>query len=378
MSGDLGTVNGPEAAGSRTQQMIDALRDGASLSTGDDNPTVEEPVAEEPAAELNAEEPAVEVESEVDISVSTEEDNAESIEEPSTEEEVDLAEEEPASSEPLPSIQEIQVTDAKGRRKVKVDFSDKDKLTKYVQLAYGARKWQKERDDFKVQLDEKTALWDDFENAWKGGIKGLVNKLEGSEDAFDKLVDSEIQKRQELASLGPEELKARELDEKYRRQQLEAEKIKSDYQKKLEAIEAKEQAAEQAALESRIHPSFERYRFTGKLGDEVAEHEFDTMLWDRTIQRLEKLPEDKEITKAVIDKEFRSVSQMMRKHFSAQAEKTVKKSLETKKKAAATKVQAAARKGVQQNKDVDDIRNEVRSGNMIDGLANFFKSGGKL
>lgn len=377
---NLGTVNSePEVAGSRTQQMLDALKGGATLSAGPDSPSVgldsepEQDVQEEMSLETNVETEDSEVESEV--SLKTEKDDDEE-----SESEVSLKdpkEESPARETKL-DISEINITDDKGKRKVKVDFSDKEKLTKFVQLAYGARKWQKERDDLQKQLDEKVQLWDKFEGAWKQGYRGLINTLEGSNDAFDKFVEAEITRRQELEDMSPIERKALEVEERFKKQQFEADKLKSDYENKLKEITQKEQAAAQKELESRIHPAFERYRFSGKLGDSVAEHEFDTMLWERTLARLEGLPDDSKITQAIVDREFRSVSQMMSKHINAQAEKEVKKAMDKKKIVATQQVQAAAKRGVVKKQDKESVTASLRSGNIVDGLAEFFKSGGKF
>lgn len=368
-SNDLGLVNGPEVTGSQTQAFIDALKGGANLSI--DRLDSEPDLSTEEETEVEA--------AEVEVAEDTE-SPAESLE-PEVEEEVllssDSEKEEPASPS-VSDILEINITDDKGRRKVKVDFSDKDKLTKFVQLAYGARKWQKERDDLRGQLEEKTQMWDKFEEAWKGGYRGLINTLEGAEDAFDKVVEAEIARRQELEDMSPAQRQSMEVEDRIRKQQMESDKLKSQYEKKLQEIQAKEEAASQKELESRIHPAFDRYRFAGKLNDEVAEHEFDTMLWQRTLAKLESLPDTQDITQAVIDREFRNTAQMMRKHLAAQAEKTVKSVIEQKKQVAANKVQAAAKRNVVKSQTKDEIHESLRSGNIVDGLSKFFKSGGKL
>jgi hypothetical protein len=373
-SNSLGTLNGPVASGSRTQQMLDALKNGATLSAGENSPSVGLDSVNEPVQE----ELSVEAETSVEEDNSSVQPDEASLS--SSSEDVSLGDSpvETPARESKADIAEIKITDDKGQRKVKVDFSDKDKLTKYVQLAYGARKWQKERDEVKKQLDEKVQMWDKFEAAWKQGYKGLINTLEGSGDAFDKLVTAEIERRQALEDMSPVERRNMEVEERIRQQQLESDKLKSTYEKKLEEISKKESEAETKELQSKINPSFERYRFAGKLGNEVAEHEFDTMLWERTLARLEKLPETTQITQAVIDKEFRAVASLMSGHLKGQAEKEVKKSIETKKTVAANKVQAAAKRGVTPKAGIDEVKESLRAGNMTEALTKFFKSGGKM
>lgn len=376
-------MEGSNNGSSRTQEMIDALKNGAKLSV--DTPTVTEdssaevePTDEE--QEVPAESAEVGIEEEAVVSGEDADNQTEESDEIAASPEESLGNSDlkaPASAKKA-DIAEINITDDKGRRKIKLDYSDKDKITKYVQLAYGARKWQKERDDFKRQLDEKVQMWDKFEGAWKQGYRGLINTLEGSEDAFDKIIDAEVKRRQELADMTPVQRQNLELEERARKQQLETDKLRLDYEKKLNEIKAKEEEAAQKELESRIHPAFERYRFAGKLGDNIAEHEFDTMLWTRTMARLEQLPEDTKITQGLVDKEFRTVSQMMSKHIKAQAEKEVKKTIEQKKMVAAQQVQAAAKRGVVKKQGRDEVAETIRSGNIVDGLSQFFSLGGKV
>lgn len=291
-----------------------------------------------------------------------------------------------AAATAVEDILEIKVTGPKGPQKVKVDLSDKEKLKNYVRLAHGARKWQKERDDarqeFKKATEELTSFktdWQKIEEAFKtDGVKGLVNLLEKSEDAYDKFLESELKNRKEWETLSPSQqeiIKQRSEMERARRDQ---ERLRADYESKLNAIQAEKEQVFEKQLEAKIHPAFDRYRFAGKLNDSVAEAEFDEMLWNKVLTKLDSISEKTDLNQAIIDREFRTASQALSKHLNRQVEAAVKTTIDNKKAQAATKVQAVVKKGLSTTNQMDNMRSKVKSGNLTDALADFFKLGGKV
>lgn len=312
----------------------------------------------------------------------------------SEEEESESAEPESEDSEPEQAkkakagkdIEEVTVTDTKGRRKVKVDFSDREKLKKYVALAHGGRKWQQERDTAKselgkVQTEYKT-LKSDFnklEEAYQsGGVAGLVNLLEGRKDAFDNWYQQEASRRDSFASMSDSERRSYELEQERLSRDSENQKLREEYESKLSKIQEEKEITETRALESRLHPAFDRYRFSGKLGDEVAEHHYDQAIWNQSLSNLEQLPEEIEITQAMIDKEFRTVSAAFRKVINKQVQSGTKKAVEQQKKTATTKAQAKVSRGIKQNSDLDNLKSNLKSGNIVESLSSFFAAGGKF
>jgi hypothetical protein len=281
-------------------------------------------------------------------------------------------------------IEEVFVKGPEGRKqKVKIDYSDR-KATKqaYVKAA-GMRKFQAERDaeikSHKATRDEHVALKDDFDKIEKAfeasGAKGIVELIGGSE-AWQKAVDEELNHRDYVSNLSADEkyqLEIEKRDKQYQTQ-LNAERSKrEDFQKQ---IEAKEEQASLQQLESKLHPAFDRYRFAGKLGDTVTENLYDEAVWSKVKQRLGEYPDTMELNQAVIDKEFRTVSNLFRKHIKTQTEKQVKKTVENKKVETAKRAQVAATKGLRGSSAQRQILESLKSGNLSSAL-DLFNQGRK-
>lgn len=382
------TMATPESPAPDFTQIMDGISSG-SISLDTNAPRIEE--QEE---SVNPEE-----DSETSSSESTEPANLQEFLESKDSEEEESETEESAEPESKDSeseqakkakaskdIEEVTVTDTKGRRKVKVDFSDREKLKKYVALAHGGRKWQQERDTVKselgkVQTEYKTLKsdFDKLEEAYQsGGVAGLVNLLEGRKDAFDNWYQQEASRRESFASMSDSERRSYELEQEQLRRDSENQKLREEYESKLSKIQEEKEITETRALESRLHPAFDRYRFSGKLGDEVAEHHYDQAIWNQALSNLEQLPEEIEITQAMIDKEFRTVSAAFRKVINKQVQSGTKKAVEQQKKTATTKAQAKVSRGIKQNSDLDNLKSNLKSGNIVESLSSFFAAGGKF
>lgn len=289
----------------------------------------------------------------------------------------------PGKSETPSAKEVILVTDDKGRRKVEVDFNNKDEVKKYVQMAFGARKWQAERDQaiqsrkqLETQLAEKDKITATLEATWaERGHEGLVDLLAGKQGAFQDLVNKEIQKREFLKNASPEEIesfRAREAAEAHKREVEKMRKENEDFRKQ---IAAEKEEADLRAMESRVHPAFDKYRYAGKLGDEHDEQLFDTMLWNTTIDRLTEYEnQGQAITPEMIQNEFREVSARLNKRIGVQAEKTVAKVMEQKKREATENVQAKVMSGYKAPSGAaQEAQGMLRDGN----LQGIFKNWGK-
>lgn len=281
-------------------------------------------------------------------------------------------------------IEEITFTDTKGRRTVKVDFSDRDKLKKIASLAYGSRKFQAERDQFKQDLakerEDAVKLKSDmskFESIYeKEGLKGLALLLEGPE-GFNKFLKSSLQEQERW-----DEMPVSERNALIRERELEArvasEKTsKEEYERRLGELDKRQRDADEKVFESKLHPAFDRYRFAGKLGDPVAEHKLDKAVWADVMDALQPY-EDKgvEITQAMIDKEFRKASQELSKVVNTQVQKNTKVALQKVKNTAQTKAQAKVTQGMQTSTDSEQFKKDISSGNTRDALRAFL--GGKV
>lgn len=281
------------------------------------------------------------------------------------------------------SIEEITVSDDRGRRKVKVDFNDREKLKKYVRQAHGMRKFQAERDHARKQLDESQSSlneiktrWDALEAAYQdNGIRGLVELLDGEKpDAYEQFERSILDRHELRRNASPEELELLDAREREAQRDRELEKIRRENEEFRKRMESEKEATELAALESTIHPVYEKYNFTGKLGDGDDEALFNDMLWNSALKKLEPLEEQGlEITREMVDRAFGDTANAIRKRIRVQADKRVKSAVSKKKQQAAEVAEKTVQKGIRSNDRAEEARGLIRDGN----ISGIFKNWGR-
>lgn len=354
--------------------MISAHQSGQDLKSAFNNPTsvqttppvkTEESITkpQESQQETPAEQETVEAESET--KESTSEDKTEGANQ---------------------DVEEIVFTDHKGRRSVKVDFSDRDKLKKLASRAYGSQKFQVERDQARQELakerEEAKAVRADmqkFESIYeKQGIKGLVMALEGAE-GLKKFLETEKAEQDRWEDMTPSErnaeIRAREEAERASK----AEESRAEYERRIKELDERQRAADEKAFESKLNPAFDRYRFAGKLGDPVAEHRLDKAIWTDVMDALQPY-EDKglEITQAIIDREFRKARQEWDKTVNKQVTKNTKVAVDKAKTTATSKAQAKVSQGMQTNAAKATFDENMKTGNIRDALGSFLRGEVKL
>lgn len=275
------------------------------------------------------------------------------------------------------SIEEIFVTDDKGRRKVKVDFSDRDKLKKLVAQSYGMRKFQKERDDALKNLKELQASKEELESTWSNlqevyerqGVQGLVNLVAGEPNAYESHLQQQLERAQAKAKASPEQLKQIEALERAEQATRENELFKRKLEER-EALEAqRREAMEVEALQTKLNAPFAKYAFTGKLGDSALEQQYNEALWNLATNRLRQLPEDAELTDQILDRTFREVALNFNKAVTKQVKEKTAKTAQRQKDKAATRVAAKARAGIPQVNAADSFKNDIKTGNWGQALA---------
>lgn len=299
----------------------------------------------------------------------------------------DLQNKEPASSKEksATSVKEtLTITDDKGKRKIEVDFSDKDQLKKYVQMAYGARKWQAERDNaiqskkvLETEISNLKSQWQTLEDLFAQGPEHLFDRLQGQQGAYKQLIQKELDKAKFLERASPAELREYEAQEKARlhAQEIEEErKANAEFRKQ---VQMERELAERNNLESKIHPTFDKYRFADKLGNSDDEQMFDEMLWNSALKRLEPYEEQGvQLTPELIEREFRSVAMALRNRIGVQAEKKAAKVVTQKKQEATENVQNKVKSGYKSGgSTADEARGLIQSGNLTGLLKGWSKYG---
>jgi hypothetical protein len=290
---------------------------------------------------------------------------------------------EPAAK-PLVSVgkESVVVTDEKGKRKIEVDFNNKDQIKKYVQMAHGARKWQAERDqalgkakEVESKYSELRSNWDILEQTYQSsGVEGLIDLLEGRNGAFNEWEKSRIDRYEALKKASPAERELFEAREREAVRQREIERIRKENEDFRTKVSQEREQAELRSLEGNVHPVFDRYRFADKLGDSDTEQMFDEMLWTSALKRLEPYEEKGiPLTQDLIEKEFKTVSTALRKRINVQAEKRAAKAVEQKKREATENVQAAVSSGYRSTPVAKEAEDLIKNGN----IGALFKGWGK-
>lgn len=280
----------------------------------------------------------------------------------------------------------ITVTDETGkRRKVEVDYSDRQAIKKAVEMMHGARKWQAERDQARQEVakerTEKAELkanWNAMETAFqRGGVEGLIDLLEGKHGAYKAWEQKAIQRAKFLEQASPEEVQALEAREQATKSTRELERIRKENEEFRKQMTQTKEEADLSALSSRVTPVFDKYRFADKLGDSNDEHMFDEMLWNSALKRLEPYEEKGlEISPELVEREFRNVALAIRKRIGLQAEKKASKVIEQKKQEATENVQAKVMSGYKTGGAAKEARDLIESRNLTGLLKNWGKYGG--
>lgn len=276
----------------------------------------------------------------------------------------------------------ITVTDEKGKKKITIDYSDKAKIRKAYEMAYGARKWQADRDAARNQAKELQGKVAELEGNFQTleqirnsrGIEGLIDVLEGRQGAYKEWLQKQIDRHEYLKKASPEEVELLNAREREESRDRELAKLRQELEDRDKKWQEAEERTELRALESRVHPVFDKYRFAGKLGSEDDEHVFDEMLWNSALKRLEPYEEQGlDLSPALIEREFRSVFNVLNKRMSAQAEKRASRAVAQKKQEATENVQSKVMSGYKQGGTAKEAIDMMNSGNLRGLLQNWGK-----
>jgi hypothetical protein len=341
MSGIVGAAGGLD----RTSQALDAFKSGKGIDE---------------ALGLDQAPPAEEEEG-TEVEAAPEQGSEDSSKETS---------EEDSPSEVKSDVEELILTDENGKRKLTIDWNNRDAIKKQIQLAAGARKWQAEKDKLskelttlKAEVGDKVSSYDQLDKAWKThGVEGVLSLL-GGEKGLTEYKQRLIAEANFLASASPEQKKAYEIERALENERREKQRLIDEQKATLEKISKDREEAAARQFESIVNPAFEKYRFKGKLGDEATEHHFDQAIWTQTLARLETLPEES-LTASTIEKEFRAVAAAFNKAIGKQANEKAKQVVESKKTAAKEAVSQAAAKGMKETKSNGEVRDKISKGNL--------------
>lgn len=265
----------------------------------------------------------------------------------------------------------ITVTDETGRkRKVEIDYSNREQIKKMAAAAAGMRKFQAERDreitsrkELEAKLKERESDWGRLEEAFSKGHEHLIDTLSGRQGAWQELVNKEIERREFLKNATPDELQAMRAQEQADLTRKELDKIRKENEEFKAKVQQEREEAELRSMESRVHPVFEKYRFADRLGNAQDEHLFDEMLWNSSLKRLEQYEErGMDISPELVEREFKAVATALRNRIGAQAQKKASQVVAQKKQEATENVQSKVKSSSGSSSDAEKLRQAIQSG----------------
>ena len=213
----------------------------------------------------------------------------------------------------------------------------------------------------------------------ENGELGVIDLIAGKAGASQEFIQKQLDRARYLESASPEEVDR--LTQKERNEKLEKEiaKIRAEGQTREQRVVQEREAAELAALESRVTPAFEKYRFDGKLGDADDEAMFDQMLWDQARKKLEPYEEKGvALTKELVEQAFRETATRLRNRIGATVDKKTAEVVEGRKQAAAENVQHSVTSGYKKGGARAEAEDLIGKGDFRSLFGNFGKYAGSL
>ena len=251
----------------------------------------------------------------------------------------------------------------KSGKYLEVDYSNKERINQAFLMEHGARKWQAERDQVKKERDELSGkytelneFWTTLEKAYREqGEEGVIDAIHGRQGAAKEFIESRIKRAEVLRNASPEERALLESREQAAKRDRELERIRKENDDFKATVEQEREQARLSAVESRINPAYEKYSFSGKLGDENDEHIFNDMLWNTSLRKLQPYEDQGlDITPAMAEKAFAETARALRKRITGYGEQVAAKTVERKKERSASAVQnkvASGYRGEQGDKE---------------------------
>ena len=299
----------------------------------------------------------------------------------SPEPEVDSSEsdtKEPETSEGLSeSVKEISVKGKDGkRRNIKVDFSDHDRMTKYVQKAANAVRLQSERDALQAQvakLSEANTAMENLQSVIDNeGFEGLINHLNADNGGFEAWKDQMFARHELRMNASEDELARLDAEDNASKLQRRLDLLERQQAEREERINNESAKAERDRQQSEVNPIYFKYTFDGKLGDSVAEQRHNKAMFREVTRTLDELSEEGvKITPKVIEREFKAYATPLLKGVNRKVRQNTKRAMDKKKAEATAHAQTQARKGYSE----DSISKAMESKNWTKSLADMWVKG---
>lgn len=273
----------------------------------------------------------------------------------------------------LPNIEEVM---ADGK-KIKVDFTDRDKLKKAIQLAASRNKEKKAKDqaltdlakkdteltELKTKSDTRDAMLTRIQEAKSSGVDAIMKLF------FGKTIEGIQQEQASLEDLSEEGRANLKLTQELNSLKEVVDSLKSENTKTLE--DTKEAATKTAIgnAKANISTAFYKYSFQGKVGASDDAQELDSIMFERVTNSFHD-KDTSDMTLESIDKAFRRERAKLKRLTSAQTKTRVAKTLDKKKKDALKSVQSKSSRGKGKPTDRQQFEKLRKAGRWSDIILN--------
>jgi hypothetical protein len=282
-------------------------------------------------------------------------------------------------------VEEIAITDDTGRKKIKVNFKDRESIKKAYSMAAASRKWKLDKDraeskvkEIEPKYQELSTLWNSVESVYKSdGVAGLVNLIEGKPEAYEEFKKKLVEEQDFLRNASPEQLDKWEFEARAKKAEQEVERLRNEVKAQVEKMQKEKEDSEMSNLNSKLVPSFNKYRLKGKLGDTELEARFDKAIWREVMDNLSAYPETVDIS-AHIEAEFKKVSQLYSKGYQKAVQGKVSSVVKDKKVKAAQSMASTVNKAQKSSTEDEKVLNDLRGGNLKGAFSSLFSRGFKL
>lgn len=366
-------------AGVDTTDPGDAMRDEDATDASD----AVDSDATANAGDESSEETTVDATDDTDVKGATDEDSEGDHEEDADASDASDGEEGEESGED-PDVETISVKGPNGEKvKVEIDYADRSKIKKAYAAAAGMRKFQAERDmarttakaseekltSIQKERDEIKGLWDKMEKAWtEGGEDGLIKMLSKGTRSLEIAATEHAAHKEWLKKASPVEKEAFEAKQRAEKAERDAKQRQDEHDRKLKELDDKALASDRAAFESMLHPAFEEVRFAGKLGNEARELELDEMIWSSLNAKIRALPDDTEVTPALVKSLAQRTAKALNGTVKAKAKEEVTAAVEKRKKEATRSIQRTVKDHQASSRQETNLRDAVRSGGIASAI----------
>jgi hypothetical protein len=257
-----------------------------------------------------------------------------------------------ATKTPSPAAPVLEVKGPKGVKRYDLN-PDNAELKRALEYAEGFRPMQAARDkavqelkSIKTQLasvNEKAGVWDELQSLAQAGHTDRVVRAVLGDQAYAAFRKAVADEENGYASADPAE---RAVIDKARTER-EAKYAASQYEKKVQALEAKVQAQEDRVETDRLRgigqQALAKFSFNDVVPDADLAEALNNELWTSSWTRLESLADEgHDITPQLVSKVFAQKAKVLRGGAARAADTRVQQIVESKKSAAKQQAQVAA------------------------------------